>query len=954
MCQSPLYWKNKSSAPLPLFIFCAFLLNFCFSSELWAGSYPQYNITATLDLPQKKIIAEQTVTYTNQSDASLPELFFHIYPHREYSQKERNFMLRYSAYFKVNPYPDGFETGDLNVTAIRQGDNPLAFTIEGEDKTLLKVPLQNALAPGQTVELTINFAVEIPHAYGRFGWHEDIVKLSRWYPLLSVHDERGWHNHPFYPFHRPFFSEASLYSLQLTVPQQQTVIHSGELVSARENADQTKTLSLKSALPIREFSLAMSPQYKLVEEDWQGIKIKSYYLPGDDFYAKQALGVVKDVMGYYTQRLGPYPYKEFSVAPVHLGYGGGQMSNMIFMDTRVYQLPRFLVRYFDFLVSHETGHQWFYNMVGMDEFTEMWLEEGVNCYFGQEYLENKYGKNGTILEFPRWMEKWKGIFPELTFKRTRDVRYKIISRIKRYDHPAVDKLSSFQEPSSIFSVTYGKGTRIVEMLRDQLGEEAFDRVFARILAEFKFRNLSVENFIRLCEAESKKDLSEFFEPWLYTDKKLDYAVKGMKGSSKNSVVVVNKGGIRAPLEVELTSRRGEKWRQRLRGSEGEEVIEVKEPVKSVVLDPDKVYLDIDRTNNSWPRKINVKAVPVYWPLYDISVFLPDDGYNLVAGPEIISNGLGAKVSLQKPYDQIFYAATGYEFNEQVHISRGGYQLNNVLNTQTALGFEIANRTDLEDGSEDLVSAKAYVRRELWPAKYGLTDVNDHVSLYLIRNRGLDGALALGEREDSRNISYLRRDEAIIGTAVHLGRSGPYPDPREGFNVDGMVENSGHFLGATQYFYRTALDAAFYQPLTPRSKLAYRAKIGLGYPDNKNLFELGGWNGLRGYDRKTNRGSHVLLGGAEYRFPLFDKIHMKFFDNIFGLESIGGVVFFDAGQNWFSNFRNSDLKKDAGVGLRFTANIGSFLEKVIIRVDAAQAINDADDDTHFWFGINHAF
>ncbi len=950
--KSPLHWKIQPAVFLPFFLFCALAWNLIFCADVPADEPPHYHIRATVDLRQKMIVAGQKVIYTNNSSTALSELFFHIYPNRQYSQKEKEFMLRYSAYFKINPYPEGFPAGGLKVTSVRQDSDSLVFNVEGKDQTLLKVFLKNPLSPGQTVSITMDFAVPIPHTYGRLGWHEDIVKLSRWYPILSVYnDERGWNNHPFYPFHRPFFSEAARYSLELTVPEDQVVVHPGHLESSRDNTDSTKTLFLKTDLPIREFSLAMSPRYQLKEDFWEGIKIKSYHLPGDEFYGEQALAMVKDTMSFYTQRFGSYPHKEFSVAPVHLGYGGEQMSNLIFIDTRAYQLPKFLVRYFDFLISHETGHQWFYNIVGMDEFTEMWLEEGVNSYFDQEYLKNKYGKDASVMQLPHWLEPGKWILPDLTFDRLRDLRYKMIARLKGYDHPTIDELSSFQEPSSIFSVTYGKGSRIVGMLREQIGEAAFAKVFARIFKEFPFCNLSVKNFIHLCEEESKKDLAEFFNQWLYTEKKLDYAVKNVRG---RKVTLANRAGIMMPIPYRVKTVSGGKKELVWDGQKQQETIEMHASIREVVIDPDQRYLDIDRTNNSWPRKIHVKPVAIYWPLYDIPAFLPDDSYNVVAGPEIIANGLGAKISFQKPYDQILYAASGYEFNDQLHVSRGGYQLNNVFNTQTALGFEIVNRTDLDDGSEDLVSAKTYIRRELRLARYALADINDHVTLYVIRNRGLDGALDVSEREDSRNISYLRRDEAIVGTAVHFGRSGPYPNPREGFVIDGLLENSGHFLKAAQYFYRAAVDAAFYLPVTSRSILAYRAKLGAGYPDDKNLFELGGWDGLRGYDRKTNRGSHVVLGSAEYRFPILDKVRWDFFDNIFGVESIGGVAFIDVGQNWFSSFKNSDLKKDVGLGLRFSTSIGAFLEKVIVRVDAARPLNEPDDDTRFWFGVNHAF
>ena len=142
-------------------------------------------------------------------------------------------------------------------------------------------------------------------------------------------------------------------------------------------------------------------------------------------------------------------------------------------------------------------------------------------------------------------------------------------------------------------------------------------------------------------------------------------------------------------------------------------------------------------------------------------------------------------------------------------------------------------------------------------------------------------------------------------------------------------------------------------MTQRSKLAFRLKVGEGFPDDKNLFELGGINGLRGFDRKTVRGAHVGLGSVEYRFPLLDRLNVSVADHLLGMDSISGVAFFDAGQAWYHDFEDSQLRKDAGLGLRFTVNVGSFLEKVLVRFDAAQAIGQKQD-THFWFGVNHAF
>ncbi len=913
------------------------LFSFIYIQKSLATEPPRYDIQATINTDQKKIHALEKVSFTNNSQNEITDLFFHIYPNRKFNAQQKEFAIRYTGYFKADFFPGGFPLGQVHFQSVSQAGQPRSYKIEGEDQTLLKVSLSKPIKPGETVEVDMDFTVDIPHAYGRFGWHENIFALSHWYPILSVYGNDGWHNYPFYPFHRPFFSESAYYNLELTVPKDQVVIHAGHLKEERPVNDNTKLLLIATPFPIREFSLAMSPDYRLYEEEWDGIQLKSFYLPGDEFHGKVALKSAKDLFQYYTNRFGKYPYSEFSIAPVYLGYGGEQMANLAFIDTRVYQLPKILMRYFDFLISHETGHQWFYNLVGIDEYKQIWLEEGVHSHFILEYLENKYGVDTNVVEFPKWFKNYEWILPNFSFRRSRTFRYQTIARIG-YDRSVVSELSSFHEPSSIFSLTYGKGSRIVEMLEAQIGQEKFDKVFERIFKEYQFKNLDIQNFIRICQEESGQDLKPFFDQWLYTDKQLDYAAEGGKGAYGNAFVLVNRGQITMPVDIEVTSVHGEKIYLKSDGMKSREVMEIKDPIKKVIVDPEQKLLDIDLTNNSWPRQVNIKPVPIYLGLYDIPIFLPEDKYNFVFGPEIADNGLGLKASFQKPYDQNFYAATDYEFGEQLHHSRAGYQINNLFQTQTSAGFEISNTTDLDNGDEDLVSGKVFMRRELWPAAYGLGAINDHVTLYLIRNRELGTSLLFSGQEDTRNVSYLRKNEAIVGAAFHLGRSGPYPDPKVGFELTTLFESSNHILEATQYFYRAGFDLSFYQPVTPKTKLAYRLKYGWGFPD----------------DRKTIRGSNATLESIEYRFPLRENIHWSFFDHILGVESVSAVAFYDGGQSWFDDFREGKFKQDAGLGLRFTVNLGSFLEKAILRADVAQPIDAPKEDIHFWFGVNHAF
>ena len=952
----------KKGNILKIFCFLFFFKSFfcvCFFSyvtDLYGYEHPAYIIQASIDDQTKSIFAHQKVLYTNNSQDILKEIYFHIYPNRHYTFQEINFMLRFAGYFKVNPYPEGFQQTSFKIQNIKSQEKFLDYSIEGEDKTLLKVLLPEPLLPGQCLTIQMDFSLNIPHAYGRLGWHQNIIQLSRWYPILSVYDQKGWHLYPFYPYHRPFFCEAATYTVELTVPQKMVVVHSGKFKEQKKIQKDTKLLKIQSMYPLREFSLALSPDYQMVSEMFQGVEIRSYYLKGDAEYGQFALQNAKDAMAFFTKRLGAYPYSQFSIVPVYLAYGGEQMSNMIFLDTRIYKLPKLLVRYFDFLISHETGHQWFYNLIGIDEYTQMWLEEGINSFFISEYLEEKYGENGQaadIVEFPPWLKDKSWLFPELTFQRTRDFRYKTITR-QGYDHPVLGKLSSFAEPSSIFTITYSKGSQIVKMLKALIGEAAFDAVFKQIYEDYRFLNFDIKEFQEICEQHSDKDLEDFFHQWLSSKDFLDYTIKDVQ---ENKIVIKNRGDIDMPIKIKIDYSDGHQedivWEKAQQN--GFLLSQYSAPIQNVRLDPDEDLLDIDLTNNSWPRQLHFFAVPVYWGIYDISLFLPEDGYNIVLGPDIVGSGMGIKMSWQKPYDQIYYVATNFEVSESLHQSRTGYQLRNLWQKPITLGIEMANVRDYEDGDDDRTSGKIYIRRELWPAQYGLFDINDHFSFYLIRNQKLnERGEFLSGAEHEHPMEYSRKNESILGLAFSLNRSGPYPDEVKGYRLHTFFESAGHFLGAHKYFYRSGIDFSLYHPVLKKATLAWRIKYCWGYPENKILYHIGGIDGLRGYARKSIQGANAFISNIEYRFPLMEDLDLHFFDNVIGLDQIEGVVFFDAGQAWYTHFDEVDFKKDVGLGLRLKMNIGSFLEKVVFRLDIAEALHESKEDTQFWFGIHHAF
>jgi len=912
---------------------------------------PEYDINAVVDVSRHSISATQVVKFTNGSDQPVSNLYFHIYPHRRYTKNEIRVMNRYAGYFKVNPYPEGFQSGDLDIKAVRGSGTPLPYIIEGEDRTILNIALSQPLLPGQTITVDMEFSVRVPHSYGRFGWHENIILLTRWYPVLSVLDNAGWHNHPFYIYHQPFFSDAAYYKLSLTVPQDQQVVSGCVPGQSTINPDGTKTVTFEKDAPMRDLGVGISPDFKAVELRQGNYKIFSYYVHGNRAAAQAAAGHAAALMRYYEARFGPYPYKEFSIVPGYLGFGGDQSSGLIFIDTRLYRLPGILSRYFDFLVSHETGHQWFYNIVGSDEYQEMFLDEGMNSYWVLRYLEDTYGRDAKVMNLPKYLT-W--LIPNFSFRDTAISRYMYLAK-GGYDRPVVGKLSSFREPSSIFALAYGKGSAILIMLESYLGRETFDRIVRRYTREFVFKNFSLDAFRRIANEESGRNLDNFFEQWFKTDKKCDFALVAVKAGS---IMIENRGELQMPVETIVSFEDGtqqiDAWDGV--GSRHGIVTDSSKKIARVEIDPQQVVtLDLDRTNNHWPRRATMRLAPVYFFAYEMPFFYPRDSYNAVAGPSVGGSSLGMASSVQKPYENLLRLRSAYDFNGKAFDSTLGYQVNNVVGKQNSIGFEVFDYESSKD-KHDVSGGKVYWRRELWPANYGMFDTNDHATVYFIRDQRLDSTDGLNGREDVRNLRYRKKNEAVFGITGSLGRYGPYGDPSYGWRVIPTQEFAGHTLGGDQAFWRTSMELQNYFLVAQKQqhKIAARVKAGWGEHSDKDLFELGGPDALRGYSSKEVQGSHCMLAGVEYRLPLRNDMRIYLLDDILCLNAVQAVGFFDVGKSWYSSFSGRSFKKDAGVGLRLHFGVCGGLEKTVVRFDAAQPVNDPKQDIHFWLGINQAF
>src|SRR5439155_1076570 len=195
---------------------------------------------------------------------------------------------------------------------------------------------------------------------------------------------------------------------------------------------------------------------------WQGVTFLSNWLPVLAYYDDQGWQPTlyipwhqpffTEAIPVYTQWFGPYPYPEFTVVESYFGWNGNECSGLVMIDERIFGMPHAAAGFVDYLVSHETCHQWWYNVVGTNGYAETWMDEGLATYFGHHPMDQKHGRNSNLLTFPKGLE-WLPNIQRETYRT-----YGMFGTIGRGEAgPTVQEMPRYQHLANLLSMCYDRG-----------------------------------------------------------------------------------------------------------------------------------------------------------------------------------------------------------------------------------------------------------------------------------------------------------------------------------------------------------------------------------------------------------------------------------------------------------------------------------------------------------------
>ncbi len=463
-----------------------------FSKSMDLAQYGCHDYRMEVRFAEDRMMLEvdQEVKYVNRHRTTFDTIYFHLYPNAFKDQEK----VPFPGEELDLAYPQGFQPGYIELQDVTVDGIEVDYDLGGIHHSILAIHLNEGLEPLGTIPIKFTFQVKIPPIAGRFGYGENTINLGNWYPIAAVYDEKGWNLEPYYGIGDPFYSEVGNYYVTLQLPKKYILASTGDIVGeGRKNA--RERVYTVQAHGVRDFSWVISEDFLVKEESLGETLIKVYYFKGQQ--GEKGLEVAKDALAIFNRLFGEYPYQQFSVVSCDFYIGGMEFPNLVYIDQSIFSRESTML--LEYIIAHETAHQWWYGLVGNDQVNEPWIDEALTEYSTMLYYREKYGED-TMMDMLKIM-----VIDD--YVRARNGMEGEEERIAK----GVDEFRDSREYSGM---VYSKGAMMFYELEREVGREDFQTILQYYLREHQFSNVTGRNIQEITRAVTGQDYDEFFDRWL--------------------------------------------------------------------------------------------------------------------------------------------------------------------------------------------------------------------------------------------------------------------------------------------------------------------------------------------------------------------------------------------------------------------------------------------------------
>jgi hypothetical protein len=311
----------------------------------------------------------------------------------------------------------------------------------------------------------------------------------------------------------------------------------------------------------------------------------------------------RTALKYYGEWYGPYPYGHITIVdPAYASGAGGMEYPTLFTAGTRWIVPEHVTTPEEVTV-HEAGHQFWYGIVGNNEFEDAWMDEGFNTFSTARAVAQVYDPNFYSRRYFGGFIPW--VFKDLPLSRETDGNGLSGYRLSaRSDAEATPSFRYF--PTSGGAITYDKTALWMNTLERWLGWPVLQKIMATHFARWKFRHPKPADFFATASEVAGRDLAPYFDQVYRSSNVFDYGVQELTsvpdgGHFRTTVVVRRYGEATFPVDVLVTFESGEQITEHWDGRERWKAYAYDRgaPGLSAQVDPNRVLLlDVNYTNNS--------------------------------------------------------------------------------------------------------------------------------------------------------------------------------------------------------------------------------------------------------------------------------------------------------------------------------------------------------------------
>ncbi len=447
-----------------------------------AEGLDSYTFDLVLREEQNQLAVTMSARFRNQWDQTLPDIVLRTYA-GAYATPETSPAATDELIDRC--YPNGFSVGGFILHDVRVDGLAVTPIFDDAARTVLRLPVAD-YAPGDWCNVELRMVLTLPDCLHRFGRSDSVWLLGNCLPILSVVENGAWRTDPYVSIGDPFLSSVANYNVSVTVPEGMAVL-AGVPLQADNQGKRTGT-----GLALRELALVVY-RHAAIETIREGDTLLVSAAPAKAM-AQKPLQIAKEALKHYNQTYGTYPYQHLVVAAVPFAFAGMEYPGLVWVADRLY--GEGLDETLELTIAHELAHQWFYAMVGSDQFREPWQDEALSEHAMLSYIRAKYGAGSydtlarMMIDAPMQENIREGITPG-------------------------SPLDAFHDLDEYASVVYGRGAGMLQAL-DQHSRGRMDEALRQYVATNRFGLATRQDFEDALTQTFKEDVHELVIDYLDT------------------------------------------------------------------------------------------------------------------------------------------------------------------------------------------------------------------------------------------------------------------------------------------------------------------------------------------------------------------------------------------------------------------------------------------------------